>query len=266
MNRTLKRPMFRMGGSTGTGITSGLDQPRKQYREGTPNPYAMGNFAPGSLPGFLTSFGLDMLSRPPQGNIFQTAAASAKDPFERFQAAQMRRGEQMGERDFLRGEREAGQEFKAEEGALNRATQLEIAGMKDNKSDALYNTMLEKYITDGMQPQAAERAATFETETADTLRNEVGGQKFGGVLEIDVRDPEQEKFILKQKNRFNNKVFYDPYEDNYKYLVIQNGQVVFDEFKTIPEIKFPDFAATPQEQKNPPPDIFSPEIADVSGA
>ena len=27
MNRTLKRPMFRMGGSTGTGITSGLDRP-----------------------------------------------------------------------------------------------------------------------------------------------------------------------------------------------------------------------------------------------
>jgi hypothetical protein len=36
---------------------------------------------------------------------------------------------------------------------------------------------------------------------------------------------------------------------------------VFDEFKTIPEIKFPDFTATPQEQKDPPPDVFSSEIA-----
>jgi hypothetical protein len=266
MSRTLKRPMFRMGGSTGTGITSGLDQPRKQYREGTPNPYAMGNFAPGSGAGFLTSFGLDLMSRPPSGNILQTAALSAKDPFERFQAAQMRRGEQMGERDFLQSERKAGEDFKSGENKLNRETQLKIAGMRNDKNDALYNTMLEKYITDGMQPQAAERAATFETETADILRNEVGGQKFGGVLEIDVRDPEQEKFILKQKNRFSNKVFYDPYEDNYKYLVIQNGQVVFDEFKTIPEIKFPDFAATPQEQKDPPPDVFSPNIEDISGA
>ena len=265
MNRTLKRPMFRMGGSTGTGITSGLDQPRKQYNQGS-NPYAMGNFAPGTGAGFLTSFGLDLLSRSPTGNLLQTAATSAREPFKDFQAAQFRRGEKMGERDFLRGEREAGQEFKAGENELNRATQLEIAGMRDNKNDALYNTMLEKYITDGMQPQAAERAATFETETADILRNEVGGQKFGGVLEIDVRDPEQEKFILKQKNRFSNKVFYDPYEDNYKYLVIQNGQVVFDEFKTIPEIKFPDFAATPQEQKDPPPDVFSSEIADISGS
>ena len=256
-----------MGGSTGTGITSGLDQPRKQYAQGT-NPYAnqMGNFAPGTGAGLLTSFGLDLMSRPPQGNLLQTAALSAKKPFEDLQAAQFRRGEKMGERDFITGEREAGQEFKAGENKLNRATQLEIAGMRDTKSDALYNTMLEKYITDGMQPQAAERAATFETETADILRNEVGGQKFGGVLEIDVRDPEQEKFILKQKNRFNNKVFYDPYEDNYKYLVIQNGQVVFDEFKTIPEIKFPDFTATPQEQKEPAPDVFSPNIEDVSGA
>jgi len=266
MSRTLKRPMFRMGGSTSTGITSGLDQPRKQYNQGS-NPYAMGNFAPGTGAGFLTSFGLDLMSRSPQGNIFQTAAASAKDPFERFQAAQMRSGEMRGERDFLQSEREAGQDFKAGEGVLNRATQLEIAGMRDTKSDALYNSMLEKYITDGLPPQAAERAATFDTELADTLRGSVGGQKFGGVLEIDVRDPEQEKFLLKQKNRFNNKVFYDPYEDNYKYLVIQNGVVSFDEFTTIPEIKFPDLAATPQEQKDlSGSDPFSPEIDEISGA
>ena len=265
MNRTLKRPMFRIGGSAGTGITSGLDQPRKQYNQGS-NPYNMGNFAPGTGAGFLTQFGLDLLSRPPQGNILQTAAVSAKEPFKDYQAAQFRMGEKKGERDFLRGEREAGEEFKAGEGKLNRATQLQIAGMRDSKSDALYNTMLEKYITGGMQSQAAERAATFETEMSDTLRGAVGGQKFGGVLEIDVRDPEQEKFLLKQKNRFNNKVFYDPYEDNYKYLVIQNGVVSFDEFTTIPEIKFPEIAASGPEIKEPPADVFSPNIEDISGA
>jgi len=254
MKRTLTRPMFRIGGSAGTGITSGLDQPRKQYQQGS-NPYNMGNFAPGTGAGFLTQFGLDLLSRPPQGNILQTAAVSAREPFKDYQAAQFRMGEKMGERDFLRGEREAGQEFKASENQLNRDNQLKIASMRDTKSDALYNATLEKYITDGLTPQAAERAAEFETTMADDLRNEVGGIKYGGVLEIDVRDATQEGFILKNKSRFNNKVFYDPYEDNYKYLVIQNGQVVFDEFKTIPEIKFPDFTATPQEQKEPPPDF-----------
>ena len=89
MNRTLKRPMFRIGGSAGTGITSGLSQPQKManggrtgYANGTPSFQATG------LPGFLTQFGLNLLSTPPQGNIFQTAAVSAQDPFRRLQASQ----------------------------------------------------------------------------------------------------------------------------------------------------------------------------------
>ena len=101
MNRVLKRPMFRIGGSAGTGITSGLDKPRQQYQEGTPNPYAT-NLMPGTLPGFLTSFGLDLLSRPPSGGLLSTVAQSAKGPFETFQAAQLRKGEIEGEREFKR--------------------------------------------------------------------------------------------------------------------------------------------------------------------
>ena len=115
MNRTLRRPMFRMGGSTGTGITSGLDQPRKQYSNGT-DPYdrAMKTterfrsdmdkfrgekspFAPSAFPGFLTSFGLNLLSETPRGNIFQTAATAAKEPFQTFQAATL--ANQQDERD-----------------------------------------------------------------------------------------------------------------------------------------------------------------------
>ena len=105
MSRTLTRPMFRMGGAAGTGITSGLD--RKPLKQGT-DPYdrAMKTterfmtdmdkfrgetpaFAPSALPGFLTQFGLNLLSTPPQGNIFQTAATAAKEPFQPFQAAEL---------------------------------------------------------------------------------------------------------------------------------------------------------------------------------
>jgi hypothetical protein len=119
----------------------------------------------------------------------------------------------MGERDFLQserkageefkaGERKAGEEFKAGENELNRATQLEIANIRGKESDdALYNTMLEKYVTDGLPPQAAERAATFDTQMADVLRGAVGGTKFGGVLDIDVRDPEQERIYIKTKKQ-----------------------------------------------------------------
>jgi hypothetical protein len=106
MNRVLKRPMFRMGGAA-EGITSGLD--RKPLKQGT-DPYdrAMKTterfmtdmdkfrgetpaFAPSALPGFLTGFGLNLLATPPQGNIFATAATAAKDPFQTFQAATLKR-------------------------------------------------------------------------------------------------------------------------------------------------------------------------------
>ena len=109
MNRTLKRPMFRMGGSTGTGITSGLD--RKPLKEGT-DPYdraikttdrfeadmdrykgEQAPLMPGGLPNFLTSFGLNLMSQTPRGKGFSgllsTAATAAKEPFQTFQAANL---------------------------------------------------------------------------------------------------------------------------------------------------------------------------------
>jgi len=84
MNRTLKRPMFRIGGSTGTGITSGLDKPRAQYANGTTLERLQK--ATGAVPNnrnlsqFLTTFGLDLLSRPPSGGFFSTVAQAAQQP------------------------------------------------------------------------------------------------------------------------------------------------------------------------------------------
>ena len=101
--RILTRPMFRMGGSTGTGLTSGLDAPRQQYQDGSKDkvqqlfderkamfdklrPQQTG-FMPGSVSSFLTNFGLNLMSQTPRGNIFTTAATAAKEPFRNFQTA-----------------------------------------------------------------------------------------------------------------------------------------------------------------------------------
>ena len=43
MNRILKRPMFKMGGSSGTGITSGLDRQNYQFGGGADARRFMGN-------------------------------------------------------------------------------------------------------------------------------------------------------------------------------------------------------------------------------
>ena len=107
MNRTLRRPMFRMGGAA-EGITSGLNAPRQQYNTGDRvarltdefeqrkamfdqlNAGQQTGFMPGSASSFLTSFGLNLLATPPRGNIFQTAAVAAQDPFKQFQTARAR--------------------------------------------------------------------------------------------------------------------------------------------------------------------------------
>ena len=112
--------MFKMGGSAGTGITSGLDKPRQQYNKaGSVNPlqmYPTDNFptlgtreikqdtpsitidddkltagqellkafknrnTKPDLSQFLINFGLNLASATPRGNIFATAAEAAKKP------------------------------------------------------------------------------------------------------------------------------------------------------------------------------------------
>ena len=106
-SRTLRRPMFRMGGSA-QGITSGLDKPKRglvdepggysgeeevsmseqlkflpteSEMESARKHYPQYKRPEGEgLSRFLTSFGLDLMSRPPQGGFLSTAAASAKEP------------------------------------------------------------------------------------------------------------------------------------------------------------------------------------------
>ena len=104
MSRVLKRPMFKMGGDVeNVGIMDGM---RQRYAEAgsvgkqipgmktgsteitmdyRPQQTNRGSFLtrPGVSP-FLIDFGLNLLASPGRGNIFQTSAAAAKDPFNRF--------------------------------------------------------------------------------------------------------------------------------------------------------------------------------------
>ena len=118
MNRTLRRPMFRMGGSA-EGLTSGL-APRQGYAHEPGHVKQsdtskmkvsdLGNMNIGqlrelsksmaykprgaSMSDFLINFGLDIASRPASGSIFSTAAASAKEPFARYTEAKRSAAEQ----------------------------------------------------------------------------------------------------------------------------------------------------------------------------
>ena len=213
MNRTLKRPMFRIGGSAGTGITSGLDQQQKmanggriEYKQGSPNP-----LGPGTLPGFLTSFGIDLASRSPTGNIFQTAALSAKNPFQNFQTAKMRENEILGERDFLRGETD--RKIEAADTRLEKeiASREKIAGMGAGDEKVAAYAEIYKDASGAPNEIKGQNAVNFFETKYNELTTQYG-QESVSVEPIDasvLQTQKSLKLFRKQNPGADGKVFFD---------------------------------------------------------
>ena len=236
-NRILKRPMFRLGGSAeNEGIMDGM---RKRYEQGS-NPddidstYQEGDFnvkptnqttqrtgekpsfrdilvnSPNLSP-FLTEFGLNLLSQSPTGNIFQTAATAAKEPFQRLKA----RGAMAEERDF---EREL-LERKIE-------SQEKIAESRggDKMYDMMYKLGLEKFEN----PALARNYANYFDTIEPTVQAQYGTQ-FGGVLEQDVSQQKIARQVGKNLDKQDklNKIFYDVYTGTFKRLIKEQGNYKF---------------------------------------
>jgi len=206
MNRVLKRPMFRIGGSAGTGITSGLDQPRKQYANGTQMP----TFQPGGLPGFLTGFGLNLLATPPQGNIFQTSAIAARDPFNRLQASQAAQMKTASDREFARELSEEEREF--ESGQLEKRLEVEREKIaKMGGGDLLKRIESAKENYGGNEIKAA-REIDFYDNKFKELEGDYGDQGvFIDPVDLSVYESQKnglEKFV-KQNPQAGRQVVYD---------------------------------------------------------
>jgi len=208
MNRILKRPMFRIGGSAGTGITSGLDQPRKQYNTGS-NPYAMGNFQSTGLPGFLTGFGLNLLSTPPSGNIFQTAALAAQDPFRRLQADQAAQMKTASDRAFARELSQEEMDFQRELQKEKLESAEKIAGMKTTDTTERVQAIADtKYDGDTIK---AAREVDFATKTYPNLVSKYGEESVATSI-IDssgLQKPKDIQRFVKQNPQLARQVVYD---------------------------------------------------------
>ena len=211
MNRILKRPMFRIGGSAGTGITSGLDQPQKManggrtgYMNGT-----MPTFQATGLPGFLTQFGLNLLSTPPQGNIFATAATAARDPFNLLQASQVESMKTASDRKFAR--ELAAEEREFEEGQLEKklSAQKEIAGMKTTDTTERIQAIADsKYEGNTIK---AQREVDFATTTYPNLISQYGEESVATDI-IDsstLQKPRDVERFVKANPTLARQVVYD---------------------------------------------------------
>jgi hypothetical protein len=233
MNRVLKRPMFRIGGSAGTGITSGLDKPRQQYQQGTPNPYAT-NLMPGTLPGFLTSFGLDLLSRPPSGGLLSTVAQSAKGPFETFQAAELRRQELEGERAFQQELADKEQQAAMERLQTKIASDEKIAKASE---DLTVNQLAAQVLGDYQNDlNKATNHAKYFLQERPVLAKQYGETQMGGLIEVNLNDPKSIQRSANLKKKDLGKVFYelntgsvlklirDPASNKLTFTILDKGQ------------------------------------------
>jgi len=213
-NRILKRPMFRMGGDVeNTGIMDGM---RRRYAESSPEGVQPKRdpmlFRP-SMNDFLIQFGLDLASRSPGGNIFQTAAAAAKEPFAIMQAKKMREGELESDRAFQRellGEKLEAQKEIAQIGAgmKNYETYLD-AGLKRFGNDIIMG----------------ENFANFMTKLKPELDTTYGKSQFGGFIQTDLdKKDAKQKFLNKNSGKIG-KVFYDLKQDKL-FQIVQRDDVI----------------------------------------
>ena len=235
MSRILKRPMFRKGGSTNEGIMHGLVD-RKGYAQGpsweevmAKNPNiaeAYGAFgaidAPRdtSLSEMLIGGGLNLVSGAGAGEgLMANIARSYKGPSEEYFKAQQARREYDRKLEQTAGQIGLEQEFA-----------MEQIRAKNQPDTALYNVYLEQGVEQGMSGSEAQRFATYHTSIKEDLRQKVGGNRVGGIIEFDLNDKKQKDKNLPKMKKDIGKYFYDPYDGKIKLLTEQNGVLGFVEF------------------------------------
>ena len=256
MSRILKRPMFRKGGSVNEGIMHGIVD-RKGYATGTSKEEILADLrtdAPRDTSAYemLVGGGLNLVSGAGAGEgLMANIARSYKEPSEIYFQAQRAR------KDYDRKlEQTAGQ--MAVQHRLNLA---EIEKKQGDQQSPLYNVFLEQGVELGMSGAEAERFAAYHTGIQDQLRNKVGDNRVGGVIEVNLNNmttKEQRKFANKNKNKIG-KYFYDPFDGKIKKLVERGGQLEFEIFDSVDSI---DLTATGTEG----PTISTSPYADEQAA
>ena len=261
MNRVLRRPMFRIGGSAGEGITSGLD--RKGYKEGT-DEYDRalktterfmtdidrfrgdaGAFAPGGKNAFLTQFGLNLLSTPPTGSGFggllRTAAVAAKEPFQTLQAAKL-------------AERERQADTAEDIFGTALASEYDLTAKKLKSSDERKTPEVEAEIIRTAQNNIFDARAILEKPDATADEKKAAQQKIKvnqNVLEKEIGVPAEYAAIISSEELF----------DSYKsgYIEKENQRRVNDYKEKNPNATAEDIAANVTLI-----DVNSPEAADFT--
>ena len=250
MNRLYKRPMFRRGGSTGGGITSGLQRPgyktgervtevMEEMRSAMPRRNSRQNFN-----NFLIDFGLDLGSRSPQGNILQTAAASAKDPFKTYTANQA--GDSafddklaLGAYDIVKGEQAAATAQTGKEDLIRLKAELDPTAKKVFREEldvvrvSDYAKSLEENDFDFIannSMQIANDVVGFQVFKEKNPEDAINEKQFVGILPYAY--DKKGKAEPNYENISVGQVFYNP-EDNFFYERIADEGIIETDFRAL---------------------------------
>ena len=238
MNRTLRRPMFRIGG-VAEGITSGLDQTqltasRPRFENGNTVDPVEERFLkrkallekyksprPSGMSNFLIDFGLDIASRPASGSIFSTAAESAKDPFSRYAAqkeAYRTEDDKLSSAllgDVMQLESEEEQERIEARGEMGKGKQFEYKGKYDD-----YRNLLDKQRKLEDEQRKIQKDKEAMPENIDT-----------SIIDDQLRQIEEKM----EDNKRLQGIFADEEEDQVRSAIlkgISNGIFTFEDLIT----------------------------------
>ena len=277
MSKVLRRPMFRGGSTNMNGIMSGI-QDRKNYADGPENPSIdssrfkeiLEDIRPvikESLPAYEkpTGFedpiyqlgiqtGLDLMSKADSQNLLRNiASATGRQTPQLFKSLA----------------EETGRKRKYEEGVESASIGLagDILGREISASgrtekmdpiEALkFETEFKRYAELGLPSNVTERAANFVVREADEVVSTVGAKRYGGVLDFNVSDRQEYESNKKRLIELGkeNKIVYDPFENNYKRITMVGGQPQFDEAVSVTElmqIPLPTIGETEQTDRSVP--------------
>jgi len=273
MSKVFRRPMFRGGSTNMNGIMSGI-QDRKNYADGPENPSVdssrfkeiLEEIRPvikESLPAYEkpTGFedpiyqlgiqtGLDLMSKADSQNLIRNiASAAGRQTPQLFKSL-------AEERD-----KKAQYDKGIKSGALGLAgdilgREISASGRTEKDEDEKFVVSeYQQFKDQGFDHSSALNAATFSVKEAENVKNQIGSDRFGGVLEINISDQTQAKQYESELEKLaaGNKIVYDPFENNYKRITKVGGEISFDEANSVAEL-----------MKIPLPVISEPEQRDRS--
>ena len=253
MSKVLRRPMFRGGSTNMNGIMSGI-QDRKNYAVGTENIEKIKQYAKELEPAMQeimgpyekpTGFenplyqlgiqtGLDLMGKADSQSLIRNiASATGRQTPQLFKSLAEERGKK---RKYEEGVESASIGLAGD--ILGREISASGKNRRDPIEDLKFETEFKRYAELGLPSNVTERAANFVVREADEVISAVGSKRYGGVLDFNVSDRQEYESNKKRLIELGkeNKIVYDPFENNYKRITMVGGQPQFDEAVSVTEL------------------------------